>query len=171
MHLYQPPHFLHTHIFHRLTLLAIFTQCRPRSKSGIFKPKALTTTKHHLLPHLAVDYVPKTYLKLLSILIGAHQCKRSFTALLKIGTWSLIPSSSSQNLVRCKWIFRIKRKPDGSICHIPARALTTSRARLYCSTILSALGPSHALTVLFLGTHTRTSQWVTHPGMLSCELA
>ena len=32
------------------------------------------------------------------------------------------------------------------------------------STILSALGPDYALTVLFLGTHTRTSQWVTHHG-------
>ena len=30
------------------------------------------------------------------------------------------------------------------------------------STILFALGPDYALTVLFLGTHTRTSQWVTH---------
>ena len=30
--------------------------------------------------------------------------------------------------------------------------------------ILSALGPNHALTVLFLGTHIRTSQWVIHPG-------
>ena len=33
------------------------------------------------------------------------------------------------------------------------------------STILSALGPDYALTVLFLGTHTRTSQWVTHHGI------
>ncbi|RXH91140.1 hypothetical protein DVH24_020163 [Malus domestica] len=50
-------------------------------------------------------------------------------------------------------------------CHIPARAPTTSRARLHRSTILSALGPNHGLTVLFLGTHTRTSQWVTHHGI------
>ncbi|KAM2996506.1 hypothetical protein FF2_043324 [Malus domestica] len=47
-------------------------------------------------------------------------------------------------------------------CHIPARAPTTSQARLYRSTILSALSPNHARTVLFLRTHTRTSQWVTH---------
>ncbi|CAN6719438.1 unnamed protein product [Malus baccata var. baccata] len=47
-------------------------------------------------------------------------------------------------------------------CHIPTQAPTTSRARLHCITILSALGPDHALTVLFLGTHMRTSQWVTH---------
>ncbi|KAM1319661.1 hypothetical protein ACFX2H_004635 [Malus domestica] len=31
--------------------------------------------------------------------------------------------------------------------------------------ILSALGPDYALTVLFLGTQTRTSQWVTHHGI------
>ncbi|RXH85627.1 hypothetical protein DVH24_009448 [Malus domestica] len=35
----------------------------------------------------------------------------------------------------------------------------------HCSTILSILGPNYALTVLFLGTHTRTSQWVTHHGI------
>ncbi|RXH87961.1 hypothetical protein DVH24_037606 [Malus domestica] len=32
------------------------------------------------------------------------------------------------------------------LCHIPARAPTTSRAQLRLSTILSALGPNHALT-------------------------
>ncbi|RXI08653.1 hypothetical protein DVH24_022797 [Malus domestica] len=31
--------------------------------------------------------------------------------------------------------------------------------------ILSALGPDHSLKVLFLGTHTRISQWVTHHGI------
>ncbi|CAN6683873.1 unnamed protein product [Malus baccata var. baccata] len=36
-------------------------------------------------------------------------------------------------------------------------------SRFRRSMILSALGPGHALTILFLGTHTRTSQWVTHP--------
>ncbi|KAB2601656.1 S ribonuclease [Pyrus ussuriensis x Pyrus communis] len=47
----------------------------------------------------------------------------------------------------------------------PGLGGTISLASLHHrSTILSALGPNHALTVLFLGTHTRTSQWVTHPG-------
>ncbi|RXI01548.1 hypothetical protein DVH24_014897 [Malus domestica] len=45
------------------------------------------------------------------------------------------------------------------------RAPTTSRARLHYSMILSVLGPDHALMVLFLRTHTITSQWVTHHGM------
>ena len=35
--------------------------------------------------------------------------------------------------------------------------------RLHCSTILLVLG--HALTILFLRTYTRTSQWITHHGI------
>ncbi|RXH92570.1 hypothetical protein DVH24_033466 [Malus domestica] len=52
-----------------------------------------------------------------------------------------------------------------AVCHIHARAPTTSQARLYHSMILSVFGSDHTLTVLFMGTHTRISQWVTHPGI------
>ena len=38
-----------------------------------------------------------------------------FNALLKNNTWSLIPSSRASNIVGCKWVFRIKRKADGTI--------------------------------------------------------
>ncbi|RXH98861.1 hypothetical protein DVH24_011186 [Malus domestica] len=51
-------------------------------------------------------------------------------------------------------------------CYIPAQTPTTSQARLRRSMILSALGHDHAITVLFLGTHGRTtSQWVIHHGI------
>ncbi|CAM8975422.1 unnamed protein product [Rhodiola kirilowii] len=36
-------------------------------------------------------------------------------ALLKNQTWILVPPSPSQHVVGSKWIFRIKRKPDGSV--------------------------------------------------------
>ncbi|CAN6717042.1 unnamed protein product [Malus baccata var. baccata] len=52
---------------------------------------------------------------------------------------------------------------DTKVSH-PDPSSTTSRARLRRSTILSALGFDHVLTVLFLGTHvSRTFQWVTYP--------
>ena len=38
-----------------------------------------------------------------------------FDALIRNGTWKLVPSTSMQNLVGCKWVFHIKRLPDGSI--------------------------------------------------------
>lgn len=45
---------------------------------------------------------------------------KEFTALIQNGTWELVPKHD-QNLAGCKWIFRIKRKPDGSIDRYKAR--------------------------------------------------
>uniref|UniRef100_A0A2N9I3B6 Uncharacterized protein n=1 Tax=Fagus sylvatica TaxID=28930 RepID=A0A2N9I3B6_FAGSY len=38
-----------------------------------------------------------------------------FNALLQNHTWTLVPSHPSQNLIGCKWVFRVKRKVDGSV--------------------------------------------------------
>jgi transposase InsO family protein len=44
-----------------------------------------------------------------------------FTALMKNGTWTLVPRKPNMNLVGCKWVFKLKRKPDGSIDRYKAR--------------------------------------------------
>jgi hypothetical protein len=44
-----------------------------------------------------------------------------FNALLQNRTWSLVPPYPSQNIVRCKWVFKLKRKADGSIERHKAR--------------------------------------------------
>ncbi|RVW39718.1 Retrovirus-related Pol polyprotein from transposon RE1 [Vitis vinifera] len=46
---------------------------------------------------------------------------KELDALLRNGTWDLVPQTIDQNLVGCKWVFHIKRKPDGSIDHFKAR--------------------------------------------------
>lgn len=40
---------------------------------------------------------------------------KEFQALKNTGTWTLVPYFTHQNIVGCKWVFRIKRKPDGTI--------------------------------------------------------
>jgi hypothetical protein len=47
-----------------------------------------------------------------------------FDALLKNHIWRLVPASKAKNLVGCKWVFRIKRKTDGSIDRYKARLVT-----------------------------------------------
>lgn len=44
-----------------------------------------------------------------------------FNALMQNGTWDLVPGDGSKNVVGCKWVFRIKRKSDGTIERYKAR--------------------------------------------------
>ncbi|CAL9026369.1 unnamed protein product, partial [Prunus brigantina] len=90
-----------------------------RSKNGIFKPKAYTATKHPLSSSL--DYVPTTYHQASKFAEWRSAMQAEFNALQSTGTWILVPSSSSQNVVGCKWVFRIKKKPDGTVDRYKAR--------------------------------------------------
>jgi len=44
-----------------------------------------------------------------------------YNALVRNGTWELVSPTNVNNLVGCKWIFRIKRNPDGSVNRFKAR--------------------------------------------------
>lgn len=45
---------------------------------------------------------------------------QEFNALIQNGTWELVPKSN-HTPIGCKWIFRIKRNPDGTISKYKAR--------------------------------------------------
>lgn len=38
-----------------------------------------------------------------------------YDALIKNKTWHLVPSQRGQNIVGCKWVYKIKRKADGTL--------------------------------------------------------
>ena len=38
-----------------------------------------------------------------------------YGALMRNKTWRLVPSQRGKNIIDCKWVYRIKRKADGSI--------------------------------------------------------
>ncbi|XP_031102077.1 uncharacterized protein LOC116005983, partial [Ipomoea triloba] len=46
---------------------------------------------------------------------------QEFNALLQNQTWCLVPPTASMNIIGCKWVFRTKRKADGSVERYKAR--------------------------------------------------
>lgn len=46
-----------------------------------------------------------------------------YNALIQNGTWSLVPSSTANNLVGCKWMFKLKLTPKGSIEYYKVRLI------------------------------------------------
>jgi hypothetical protein len=44
---------------------------------------------------------------------AAMECE--FFALVRNNTWHLVPPAAGRNLIGCKWVYKIKRKVDGSI--------------------------------------------------------
>lgn len=71
-----------------------------RTKNGIFKPKTYTVTKSHL-PTL-VEFVPITYNLTSTYSHWRLAMQDEFNAFQSTGTWTLVHSSSSQNVVSCK---------------------------------------------------------------------
>jgi histone deacetylase 1/2 len=89
-----------------------------RAQNNIFYPKQLSvTTKHPLDPPLEPTCVSQA-------LKDPKWCKAmatEFTALVSHDTWRLVPRPSSTNLIGCKWVFMIKRHPDGTVDRFKAR--------------------------------------------------
>jgi hypothetical protein len=93
-----------------------------RSKNQIIKAKSFTDgTIRYPIPRALLAEVDSSAVEptcYTSAIKDAHWRKAmnvEFDALLKNQTWTLIPSSSAQNIIGCKWVFRIKRKADGTI--------------------------------------------------------
>jgi transposase InsO family protein len=99
-----------------------------RSKNQITKPKSFTDgTIRYPIPRALLAEVDSSAVEptcYTSAIKDAHWRKAmnvEFDALLKNQTWTLVPSSSAQNIIGCKWVFRIKRKADGTIERHKAR--------------------------------------------------
>ena len=103
-----------------------------RSKDGIFQPKVLVvmTDSVQCAPSKKAPSPPKPNYTLTeppSFKIAAQHpqwCSAmaaKFDALHRQSTWVLVPPSPSQNVVGCKWVFKLKRNSDGSINKYKAR--------------------------------------------------
>lgn len=91
---------------------------RTRSLNNIYKPKQFNAATKHPLP---VADEPSTVKQALASPQWRAAMAEEFTALQRFGTWDLVSAPPGSNIIGCKWVFRIKRKPDGSIDKYKAR--------------------------------------------------
>jgi len=99
-----------------------------RSRNNIQKPKKFTNgtipypaPKSSFTVTASTEVEPTSFTEASKHLHWREAMNNEFNALKHNGTWSLIPRKSHMNLVGCKWVFRIKRKPDGSVDRYKAR--------------------------------------------------
>jgi histone deacetylase 1/2 len=95
-----------------------------RFKNNIYKPKTLST-KHPfqsaLLATSPASKLPTTYLQASKDPKWVSAMEEEICALRNTNTWTLVPSHPTQNIVGCKWVFRIKYKPNGTVDRNKAR--------------------------------------------------
>ncbi|RVX03279.1 Retrovirus-related Pol polyprotein from transposon TNT 1-94 [Vitis vinifera] len=57
--------------------------------------------------------------------------KKEIEALLKNNTWTIVPLHEGKKAVRCKWIFSIKHKADGTVERYKARLVAKGYTKTY----------------------------------------
>ena len=104
------------------------SQIITRSQTGNLKPCRfpnfhLYSTRHPLqaLHACLVFPEPRTYSYVTLIPEWRTTMDNGFQSLLKNDTWSLCSLPPDKNVVPCKWVFKLKRRPDGNVERPKAR--------------------------------------------------
>jgi len=103
---------------------------RTRSQSGISKPKIFTDGTIRYI-FFSSTGEPQTLQEALGNQRWANAMQDEITALHKNNTWHLVPPSKGNNLIDCKWVYKLKRKADGSIDRYKARLVAKGFKQRY----------------------------------------
>ena len=92
-----------------------------RLKHNIKKPKVRThgTVTYSVVRSSATE--PTSHITAMEHPLWRQAIIDEFHALLKNKTWHLVPPRAGLNVIDCKWVFKLKQKPDGSIDRYKAR--------------------------------------------------
>ncbi|KAJ9546350.1 hypothetical protein OSB04_018893 [Centaurea solstitialis] len=95
-----------------------------RAKSGIHKP-----TQRLNLHTASLTPLPRSHLQALQDPHWRKAMHEEYHALLKNGTWNLVPRPPGVNVVRSMWLFRHKFNADGSLSRYKARLVANGRSQ------------------------------------------
>jgi histone deacetylase 1/2 len=103
---------------------------RTRSRTGNAKPKVYNDgTVRYGLSCLSNE--PENLQVALSNKNWKQAMDDEYKALIENKTWHLVPHKKGNNLIDCKWVYRIKRKADGTIDRYKARLVAKGFKQRY----------------------------------------
>lgn len=108
-----------------------------RSRDGTSKPKVFSATRYPVpacflaLQSDASFREPTCFSHASKVPEWRAAMQDEFNALLRNSTWSLVPYHPSMNVVGSKWVFKLKRRADGSIERHKARLVAKGFTQQY----------------------------------------
>jgi hypothetical protein len=63
--------------------------------------------------------------------LGNENWKKGMDALMKNKTWHLVPPQKGSNVIDCKWVYKIKRRANGSLDRYKARLVAKGLKQQY----------------------------------------
>lgn len=99
---------------------------------GIHKPKTYTDgTVCWCMHSVSVPEEPATLDEAFGDKNWAAAMQSEHQALLRNNTWHLVPPPKGKNIIRCKWVYKVKRKADGTIDRYKARLVAKGFKQRY----------------------------------------
>ncbi|KAG8493766.1 hypothetical protein CXB51_011188 [Gossypium anomalum] len=140
-----------------------------RSKARIFKPKVLTAEVR--------DSEPRTIEEALADSEWRCAVQAEFDALMNNSTWELTTLPSDRKCIGCKWLFRIKKNPDGTIARRKARLVAKGCSQVpgcdFKETFSPVVKPATIRTILTIAVSRgwQLQQVDVNNAFLNCDLA
>jgi histone deacetylase 1/2 len=103
-----------------------------RLQHGIVKPKIYTDgTVRWGMDTTVPNGEPSTVAEALENPRWKQAMQDEYTALMKNGTWHLVPKPRGHNIIGCKWVYKIKRRADGTVDRYKARLVAKGFKQQY----------------------------------------
>ncbi|KAJ1686058.1 hypothetical protein LUZ63_017448 [Rhynchospora breviuscula] len=138
----QPPNPTNTH--------AMTTRTRDNTR----KPRHFTD---FVAFHSTLDKEPTTFAKASPHLEWRQAMMNEIDALAANHTWTLVPSPPDQKVIGCKWVYKIKRRSDGTIerykARLVAKGFNQQEGVDYFDTFSPVVRPTTIRVVLSLAVH------------------
>lgn len=109
------------------------TTSRPatRLSQGIRKPKSYTDGTIRYAHIASTSDEPPNVATALSVPHWKSAMDSEFSALLRNKTWHLVPPPRGKNIIDCKWVYKVKKKADGSIDRYKAHLVSKGFKQRY----------------------------------------